>query len=615
MSKFKRGLIFVILSLCLIFLWFCPPAKGKFYFNIILLFLSIAAFVYGYIFRNYYPIFILIPTINGFTRFSPHLYPTLSFVCMCLLLGYLTTKDKNENFKKVNIFDTVFYVVISFWLVNIISGIFHILRLLWPRIVWTVNSAGMSNIEIVFHIVGYVLFPLSCAIVVFFIVFFTDKKEEKIFLFLSIGMIISSIVGILQALEIIKGMFGFIIPWEKRVNGLFSDFNSFSLSTAITLPMFVYQFTKSQNGIYKIIYFISIVLSTFSLFLTGSRSGVLCVCIFGILYSFFYIIKMKRMLKLNQILVFAILILTVILTMGKFYPVKRIEGMFNKNPFVQINERKLYWSTGLKVFKTNILVGKGIKSVYKEFSNINPVWIASDNACNTYIQFLAEIGILGTLVFILLVISLLYHFFVLSQTKYIYFLVIISFLIVLFFGHHIEAEETNLLFWIYLGLFFAEKTSKVYRYFNITSLCLVFIFLIISFFNFFKDSNKTEIFKYSSCAGLYQKEKIGNEEVSWSDRVIIIKNINGKKIILKLNPHRIKNQKVKIYIDDKKYDEINLVAFEWSTIELQNIKNNSIIKIVVEKPFTPAGKYQRYIFPFHGKDYRTLGVLFSYNIL
>lgn len=521
--KVKFIKLFIVgVFICLIFLWSFLLPSGKYNYNIIVLIAAIICFICGLVGGDFILSGLLIPVGNGLSRLAPHPYPTTSFLCFCLFLGFLLSviKKKGMGFTQIIRNDNIIVnVAVGFWIIMMLSGIFHVLTLISPGKVFIVNRAEMTNIQIVYHIIVHILFPLSCGIFLFLLTKNFLNKEEKFFLMLSIGCIISSVVGILQSLGVVKEIFGYIIPWEPRINGLFSDFNSFSLSLALLIPVFCYFFLNVDSFVKKTIFLIASGLGFICLFLTGTKSGILLLIFFLFIYIIFQLLQGKYKLIISIsigviILLFIILIVSKIFDTGKIYPINRIKMMFIQSSAREIIEgRKLFWNTGLKVWKKNILFGNGIKSVYKEFSNINPAWIPSDNACNTYIHFLAEIGVVGVVIFLLLAGLLVYSLFVRIKKEidvsFIVNILILSFLIVSIFGHHIEGEEISLIFWFYTGII-GQKVFyiKIKKPLNIFVISLVVLYFLSGIYSFIKQIRQVDIFKYNNITGLYQKEVV-----------------------------------------------------------------------------------------------------------
>ena len=618
---YKVNFIKLILIIpALIFLEFCPPS-GKNNFNVYIFLLGVVFLIYAFYSRAYIILGLILTLGNGLTRLSHIPYPTVSFLILCIIFGFFfSIKNSFKQFK----LKCVNFLPLYFFLFFLVSSISHIVKLIYPNTIFVVNHIGYLNTEIIFHIVGYELFVLFVSIFLFYTIslFYDEEKNKKIFVLLVVGIIINSVVGILQFFEVLKGKFEYIIEWEKRVSGLFSHFNSFSLSLVLLLPMFLFYFSKTKGLSLKILFFISFMFGFINLILTGTRSGILCfllVMLFVIVY-----LLVKKKIKVSHVFIFLSLIIfsgLFISIFHKNYSVNRIINSFNISRFLDIlkESRIIFWDAGIKLWKKNPLIGNGIKSFYKEFPNITNQHF-SDNACNTYINFLSEIGVLGTLVFLLIVLYIIYSFvesFRASDTfRFFINATLISFLISSFFGHHLDAEEVSLLFWFYLALSFNGLKFKFEKYVNKVVLSVLIIFCVLNVVSAVKGVKEIDVFKYKNYAGLYHVENIFGKKAQWAEKKAFVKldECRGKNLVLEMNPGSIKNQEVKIFLNDEEYTSLSLKENIWVTVKIPITQDRLIVKILPKYTFCPAGKL-KCLFSFHGKDYRILSIALRFYIV
>ncbi len=627
--KNKWSIIVFILFNLILFLEFCPPLSGKFNFNNWLLAFSILCFLVGYFKKDYVICGLIIPTGNALIRLSPVIYPVCSFLCMSVFLGYFFSKEShilyenNSDFENKKLFLTLGF---CFWLIMFVSGLTHVIKLLYPSIVYYVNVRTMTNYEIVYHIIGYVIFPLSTAFVLFYLILFhsNNHKIELIFEYLSIGVIISSIVGALQFFGIIKGPFGFVY-YQERVTGLFLDFNSFALSLCLLLPIFVYEFFKNKKISFRIIYFISFVFGFVNLFLTGNRAAFMSIILCLIFISVWFIYKNKYRFALICTLFFLIAITFLPKIKTNIYAVDRILSSLNTNINQQMQNRKVYWEVGLSMFLKKPFIGNGLKSGYKEFYNFYPKGYQPDFILNAYLQYLAEIGILGTIVFLILIFIPIYIFIknINTTSEFIFIFNFVAFLFALIF-HVLELEEITLLFWLYLGVIYFKDVysfsfSNEYKNnLNRVLYAIVSIYMFLSIVDLSLELPKIDVLRYRWYAGLYYDKKIKDEFIFWTDKYAIFRlnELKGKKLNFKFNSAGIKGQEVKVFINNKEYTTLKLDKnYEiWHTFDLEVTDDMENLKIVPKKTFIPAGWFNRYFYPFNGKDYRRLGILLSYRL-
>lgn len=625
--KFRNILILVILVLTYIILFLAPPLSGEYHFSFILLLCCLMAFFIGRLKKNYTLVGLIIPLGNALTKLSPVIYPTVSFISMSLFLGYLLNEKENEFEKSpLEIKNRNFFLFLGFcfFLVMFISGFIHVLKLLYPSIVYCVNIRGMTNYEIIYHIVGYVLAPLAAAFVLFYLILFesNDNIVESIFRFLALGIIISSIVGFLQFLEILKGRFGFIYN-EKRVTGLFLDFNSFGLSLSLLLPVFAYKFFKNNKGYVKWLYLISSVFGFISLLLTGNRTAFVSIILFSFLVSLFFLYRNKNKVFALIIVLFLIIIFVFVPKIKtNIYSINRVFNVLNSRLAEQIKDRQVYWKVGLALFQKKPFIGNGIKSGYKEFYNFYPEGWGADFILNEYLQYLAEIGILGTIIFLIIIFIPTYILIknLKDNLDFSIILAFIPFLFVLLF-HVLELEEVTLLFWLYIAIIYSKNlklfSEHTLKYFNVFLCLIVSLHFILSVVDLILEIPKIDVLKYKWYAGLYYDKKDKDKVKFFTDKYAIFRldKLKGKKLNFEFNSAGIEDQEVKILINEKEFTLIKLDKnYEvWYPFSLEVTEEVKTLKIIPKKTFIPAGWFNRYFFPFNGKDYRQLGILLSYK--
>ncbi|MEN3013094.1 MAG: O-antigen ligase family protein [Endomicrobiia bacterium] len=623
LKNFKIGFVLFIIGVIVFFLEVCPP-PGRLSFNWWLLFFCVVSFFWGFLCKDYSIAGLILPTANGLSTFlSSYYYPVVSLLILFLVLGFvLSNKFSGNIFYNYNKNKAIILLVFLFFIINIISAFWSFFYLIYPGIVYPVNYKGEDSFNMVVHVVGYFFVPFVVSILLFILnlLFKSEIEIEKFFKFLIIGFIIACIGGIFQHFGVITTNFGYGVPWEKRINSSFSNVNSFALSSSLVVFIFAYYLLVFRKLEYKIVTFIAIglIVST-NLLLTGSRSALVLMILVAV-FSVLYVIS-NRKVFFSVKLVFFILILIfifcfLILKINTF----GLTRILKTNLKEEIQGRSIFWKVGWRLFKNNILVGNGIKSVYINFYNIIQSGYLSDNACNTYVHFLAEIGVLGLCLFGLIVVFILKSFFYSVKNKnhfeVIISIILVCFLIVSFFGHHLDAEEVSILFWMLLSFVSHDKIFE--KNFYITKWIvfgLVSLFFLISSYVNIKKLKNFNVLMYKPYAGIYGKEKFQDKKnVFFTDKYAIFstKYFKSNKVILEFYNKHIKDQEVTVFLDMQKYSTLKLEPDRWCRLEVALDKPEiSTIKIIVKKTYYEAGML-RYIFPFIGKDYRRLGVLVSF---
>ena len=159
----------------------------------------------------------------------------------------------------------------------------------------------------------------------------------------------------------------------------------------------------------QILYFIGMILSLTFIFLTGKRSASifvpLCVIIFFLLF------KKRKFTKKGLVKIFVMCIGTIFLLgflnnqMSIFSFL--IEKMSSLNGIGDVSNGRLsLWNDAIEQFWTSPILGVGVKAIYNS---------TGYDAHNTYIQILAETGIIGMLLFVLAIVALLKNIFSTSK--------------------------------------------------------------------------------------------------------------------------------------------------------------------------------------------------------
>ncbi|MCX7956886.1 MAG: O-antigen ligase family protein [Endomicrobia bacterium] len=618
----KLVIVFFLLFTLIFFLEVCPPLD-RLSFNWWLLGLCIFSFFYGYLGKDYSIVGFFIPVANGFSRLSPHFYPVSSLLSLLALFGFILNERFDDSIYTVyKEHKKTVWVIFSFFVVNILSTFWSFLYLNYPGIVYPINAKGELSFHMTFHVVGYFFLPFATSILLFFVnLFFKNENViNRLFKYFMVGIFISCIAGILQHLGILKDNFGYIVPWYKRVNGLFSNFNSFAMSISLFLPvLFYYVFFNFEKFLYKMFVLLLTFICIINLLLTATRSALLCV--FLSLFMILLVFAKEKIFLTSLKIFFIVLVVNISVFYIIRFPVE--DTVFNRLINVElkkeIKDRSMFWKAGFDLFKNNVFVGNGIKSVYINFYNIVPLkyYLFSDNACNTYIQYLAEIGIIGIFIFLVIIFFIFnFLFYAIINKKFLEVMVaisLVSFLAVSIFGHHLDSEEVSLLFWFLLSLICVKEKNKFYLVKYILS-SLVLMFFILSFYLNFKQLKNFNIFRYRNYAGVYEKAKFDGKEGYWTDKYAVFnrENFKKKKAVFKFKRVNKKNQEVSVFLDNKFYQKIKLESDEWYELEIPlNLVNFSTIKIIPKIVSYEAG-ILRYIFPFIGKDYRRLGVVLNF---
>ena len=276
---------------------------------------------------------------------------------------------------------------------------------------------------------------------------------------------------------------------EDRLSSLFGDelilgsYLSRFFPILIGLGLF---FMKLYSKNIRYLFYIIIVTTPVIVFLSGERT------------SFFFMIvgflSSLLLLEFNLRFKFGFLISVVILIFGFLYlddsvkkntferTLKQIKPSNSKVHFFS-DEHEALAVSAIKIFKDNKILGSGPKTFRKkckdpkyEVKNANQVFGCYTHPHNTFLQILAETGILGFLVIFFLLILIIYNLFKNFIQKFFYNKVKINsieissylcFLITLFPvvpGANFFNNYINIIYYIPLGIFLFLQLKKKTNY-------------------------------------------------------------------------------------------------------------------------------------------------------
>jgi O-antigen ligase len=199
---------------------------------------------------------------------------------------------------------------------------------------------------------------------------------------------------------------------DYRISGLFG--------TELIQGSYFLRFLMLFLGVYtlvnsdfknKFIYYAIFIISVFMILVSGERASIGLLFIFLFLFLFFSEIKI-----LDKTKIFFTIIFIVVLSVGYLPGLKNrvfdnTKSLIYKKGSIKIFSRghQEHYASALKMFKKNIITGVGIRNFRLECRKDEYRYIGV-NSCtthphNTYIQFLAETGIIG---FLFIVSLLLY---------------------------------------------------------------------------------------------------------------------------------------------------------------------------------------------------------------
>jgi tetratricopeptide (TPR) repeat protein len=276
-----------------------------------------------------------------------------------------------------------------------------------------------------FHSIDYAvsrdfLFYLISYIMIFFLVNQISPTKEARWIVLTVVSlgILTSLYGLYQYLWDFQGLIvkikgtetlpASISPFTDEIiarlgaGRIFSTFllpSHFAAFLGMSIPVST-AFVLTNKGWLRYLFGLAVALQVFALYLTKSFSGWLslilaCGCFCFIYLGYIKRVKARYLFSLlgGLVLVLALIFAGLSITRPD-NPLAAIEN----NPLVL---RALNWGTTIAIIKDNPLIGKGLDTfglIYPSYqeSGVNVV----HHSHNTYLQLGAEMGIIGTVVFL-----------------------------------------------------------------------------------------------------------------------------------------------------------------------------------------------------------------------
>ncbi len=173
---------------------------------------------------------------------------------------------------------------------------------------------------------------------------------------------------------------------------------------AIAVPMAAYLTTQYKSVIFRMLNSIAIPVCMFAIFLNATRTASI-VAMFGITYWLFTHRKASLKIKAMLLTFFVSSIIGVL----AFAPVTSVDRIFSSSKSISsgtLNGRTVIWSASFQQWEKSPIVGAGIGSIEQMLSGSH---VEYNSAHNTYIQILIELGIIGLLLYLLILLSIGYY--------------------------------------------------------------------------------------------------------------------------------------------------------------------------------------------------------------
>ncbi len=319
----------------------------------------------------------------------------LSISIISILFLIYCTKQKNFSYFK----NKYFYFFIIFWLYLIINSL--------------INNFNIDSFGTVFVYFRYGIFVIAVVALIN-----TDEKIIKYFFYCMFICFTALILDGFYQYFVGENILGFKTPNSYRVSSFFNDEMILGNYLSRLWPIFFGLSIIILNRRMRLFYLfiLTFILSEVLIFLSGDRSAFFYINLSAI----FIILFSQNLLKLRLFTLISSILLLILISF--FNPVAKervfdqtIEQMNLKNEnnkeeiFIFTKHYHEIYTSAYKMFLDNKLLGVGVKNFRNVCSDaryyVKQKEICSTHPHNTYIQILAETGIIG---FSFLLIVLIY---------------------------------------------------------------------------------------------------------------------------------------------------------------------------------------------------------------
>lgn len=407
----------------------------------------------------------------------------INLLVVIIVLNFLLSSYIYKNYSIID--NNFFKIVIIFWFyisiqsffldnANSLKSIFYLRFLLLPfAIAYLLNN----NLDKINRLKFFYLFIVILVIIDILIQFYTGKDL--------LGYRADHINGFFESfenwnthrLQRFAGPFGF----DKRAG-------TFILIFGI-IGYFLNQTDKNNLNIYYNVIFIFILTS--SIIITGDRSPFLSLLI---LFVFMFFLEKKYRRQIFFISCTCLIIFILFLSFSKTVSYRYIKNItdysiiivpehesnqknsnnldgksinFNKRfkKIIYDNPWSAHYLTAFEIFKSSPIFGKGVRSFRFEcnkYPDINSSYAyarCSTHPHNSLFELLSEVGVLGLMIFLLI----LYELFKLTKQKSyfnnIYFFLLISFIVPIKPTGAIFSTWFGSILWLIISFYFWEKNK------------------------------------------------------------------------------------------------------------------------------------------------------------
>jgi len=289
------------------------------------------------------------------------------------------------------------------------------------------------------------------------------------------GLLVPCFLALLQYLHLTSlGLVHvFVVSGTPQYNGTFADPNSMGLAAALALPFVIA--ARYDRG--PMIWRWPLVGATlFMVFISGSRSALIISAVSVVL---FITNKGRFRRRIVAYVAVGFVLLAGVFLCRKSAPalaesralieiqkvVNILKGQASPNSIV--GDRKKLWRAGWVTFKENPILGVGLGSyLFRMPRYRNEIGdVFNDTCANQYLQIAAEQGLVGLILFLLVIGTALWEYLKSPDGKESVYAdaagaAVVGLVVSFLFGAHLTGNVVNMLFWIFMGILFSVGMQR-----------------------------------------------------------------------------------------------------------------------------------------------------------
>jgi putative inorganic carbon (HCO3(-)) transporter len=599
------------------------------------------------------PLLTLVPSQLGVPNFS---LVEMVFLILVIVWFAKLIKKKEVRFIKTPLdfpLFIFFLIIISSLIVTLSSFRYLPGRIIFYNLIEALKNIFIWNQEDRFFTLRGALILVE-GILLYFLIVNNVKTKAMARKIITTVVVSSSAVGAYGIFQYLTG-FQLLEQWVRetpyltRINSAMADVNSLGAYLSLLLPLIILLIVVTEERKKKYLLTVLAPVLFFCLIFTNSRSswvgffGALVLLMIITYRDKLYLLYNNRFIRINfkkilwvglSLLLASIAILVLIARSYNIESKKTVDSpmnlvFFTLNPnnmldTVTTGRIKTYWRSGTEMIKDHPLFGVGIGSFAIHFTDYkDKLKNAShpENAHNYFLQIGAELGVVGLVVFLYLIVIIFRTAFIgLKKTNERYWKFILlgilsgifGFLLTCLAQHPLLLIEIQFIFWLFVSLIFmVTDLKKIQRFRFSTLLKKSYIIIALAIIA----SIPLRIFYISGAKlitdqGFYPLERWENKfPFRWTKRTASQKiEIKGKTLYLPIFSYQpdIYNKPIKlnIYFDGHKIDSIILNESGWDIFNypiLPSYKKELTVSLIVSSTWNPlrAG---------FNKDSRNIGV-------